>query len=114
MKSEILAHLHDILRSAKAIREFTANRTFNDYSSDEFFRSAVERKFEIIGEALNRIKRDAPEILDQIPQHRDIVSFRNILVHGYDTINDRIVWDVIEEELDDILDAVESLLRSNG
>ena len=49
--------------------------------------------------------------MQQIPKHRDIISLRNILVHGYDTIDDRIVWGIIEEELGALLDAVDTLLQ---
>jgi len=56
-------------------------------------------------------KREDPELLQQIPEQRAIISFRNILVHGYDTIDDRIVWDIIEEELGALLDTVDTLLQ---
>ncbi len=111
MKDNFLAYLDDILRSGRAIKAFVAGCTFEDYSSDELLRSGVERKLEIIGESLNRIKRDEPELLQQIPEHRNIISFRNILIHGYDTIDDRVVWGVIEEELDALLNAVDTLLQ---
>src|SRR5512139_4168974 len=100
MKREILAHLHDIRHAGQAVRDFIAGRSFQDYCGDELLRSGVERKFEIMGEALNRIARDDPPVLNQIRDYRDIISFRNILVHGYDTIDDRIVWDIIQTELD--------------
>ena len=73
--------------------------------------SGIERKFEIVGEALNRIKRDAPEMLDQIREHRSIISFRNILVHGYNGISNRIVWGVIEEDLDNLIEDVGILIK---
>ncbi len=111
MKDESLAHLHDVLQSGRAIKGFISNRTFESYTSDELLRSAVERKFEIMGEAINRIKRDEPSLLSRIRNYRDIISFRNILVHGYDTIDDRIVWGVIEEDLDDLVEDVEKLLQ---
>jgi uncharacterized protein with HEPN domain len=110
MRDEILAHLHDILQTGRAIKEFISGKTFEEYISDDLLRSAVERKFEVMGEALNRIKRDAPEILPQIRYNRDIISFRNILVHGYDAIDDRIVWGVIEEDLDSLIEDVDRLL----
>ena len=111
MKDEILAHLHDVLQSGRAIKEFISNRTLESYTSDELLRSAVERKFEIMGEAINRIKRDEPSLLSRIRNYRDIISFRNILVHGYDTIDDRIVWGVIEEDLNDLVEDVDKLLQ---
>lgn len=113
MKNEILAHLHDIAQSGRAVKEFLSNRTFKEYTSNELLRSAVERKFEIIGEALNRIRDAEPEILSQIRNYRDIVSFRNILTHGYDTIDDRIVWNIIEDDLDSLIEDVEKLLKSS-
>lgn len=111
MKDEILSHLHDILQAGRAIKGFIAGCTFDQYSSDELLRSGVERKLEIIGEALNRIKRDEPELLQQIREYRDIISFRNILVHGYSAIDDRIVWGIIEEDLDSLLKDVDNLLQ---
>ena len=62
------------------------------------------------GVALNRIGRDNPALLDQIREHRTIVSFRNILAHGYDSIDNRIVWGIIEEDLGELLEDVERLL----
>jgi uncharacterized protein with HEPN domain len=110
MKDEVLKHLYDIREAALAIKAFIAGRSFDDYSKDELLRSGVERKFEIIGEALNRIRRDNPSLMDRIRDHRDIISFRNILVHGYDSIDDRIAWGIIEEDLDRLLEDISELL----
>ena len=106
---EVLAHLHDILLAARSVKQFVADRTFTHYASDEQLRSAVERKFEIMGEALNRIGKNDPGLLARIRDHRDIISFRNILIHGYDAIDDRIVWGVIEEDLDTLIEDVAKL-----
>jgi uncharacterized protein with HEPN domain len=111
MKDESLAPLHDILTAGSAVRLFVSGRSFEDYTTDDLLRSAVERKFEIIGEALNRVRRDDPVVLDRIREHRSVISFRNILVHGYDTIDDRIVWSVIQDGLPRLLDDVQQLLR---
>jgi uncharacterized protein with HEPN domain len=110
MKDEILKLLHDIREAALAIFQFVSGKTFDDYGQDELLRSGVERKFEIIGEALNRIRTEDPIILEKLREHRSIVSFRNILAHGYDNIDDRIVWGIIEEDLGNLLEDVEELL----
>jgi uncharacterized protein with HEPN domain len=110
MKDDLLKHLYDIREAALAIKAFVTNKTFEDYSGDELLRSAVERKFEIIGEALVRMRRDDPSVLERIGDQRDIVSFRNILVHGYDSIDDRIAWGIITEDLDRLLEDVLKLL----
>ena len=114
MRDEILKHLYDIKEAASAISRFITGKTFEDYEQDELLRSGVERKFEIIGEALNRIRRDDPAILDQIREYRNIVSFRNILAHGYNSIDDRIVWGIIEEDLDDLLTDVDKLVSEES
>jgi len=74
MRDETLQHLHDIQQAGMAIKAFVAGRSFDDYAADDMLRSSVERKFEIIGEALTRVKRDEPEILRLIHEHRDIIS----------------------------------------
>ena len=69
-------------------------------------RSAVERQFGIIGEALSRLAKDSPEVVARIPDHGKIIGFRNILVHGYASVDDRIVWGVIEIHLASLREAV--------
>ena len=110
MKDDTLAHLHDLLQAGNDIKRFVADKTFDDYKSDTLLRSGVERKFEVMGEALTRIRRDDEEVLISIRHNRDIISFRNILIHGYDTIDDRIVWGVIKEDLDNLIEDVTHLL----
>ena len=91
MEDELLKHFYDIKEAASAILRFVRGKTLDDYEQDDLLRSGVERKFEIIGEALNRIKGAHPTVLDQVREHRSVVSFRNILAHGYDSIDNRIV-----------------------
>ncbi len=110
MKDDTRAPLYDVLQAGQAIKKFVAGRSFEEYEKDELLRCAVERKFEIMGEALNRIYHDEPKILDQIRDHRDIISFRNILIHGYDAIDNRIVWGVIEEDIGRLIEDVNKLL----
>ena len=110
MKDETLAPLHDILQAGHDIESFVTGRTFDDYRSDAMLRSAVERKFEIMGEALNRIRKTDEQVLEQIRDYRDSISFRNILIHGYDTIDDRVVWGVIQEDLANLLEDAGNLL----
>ena len=64
MKDDTLAHLDDVPRAATFIKEFVKGKTFEEYQCDELFRSGVERKFEITGEALVRIRTDDPTVLE--------------------------------------------------
>jgi hypothetical protein len=56
-------------------------------------RAAVERQFEIIGEALRRLLSEDRETAERISQHKRIIAFRNILTHGAE-VDDRIVWGI--------------------
>jgi uncharacterized protein with HEPN domain len=96
MQLEVKKYLADAQQAIGRIREFTSGQSFEEYSSNAMLRSAVERQFEIIGEALNRISKVDALLLQRISDSRRIIAFRNILIHGYDAIDDAVVWDVIE------------------
>ena len=112
MKPELRENLGDALKHGREIQRFVLGMTLEQYSADEKTRLAVERSFEIIGEALNRSYKLDPERVDAIPNYRQIISFRNILAHCYDTVEDRIVWGIIEKSLHLLLGDLESLLKS--
>ena len=71
----------------------------------------MERHFEIIGEAMNRIAKYDPETAGRIGDYARIIAFRNILIHGYDLINHEEVWKIIKNNLPDLLSQVEELLN---
>ena len=75
--------LWDIERAAAAIERFIAGLEFETYASSELVHTAVERKFEIIGEALSQLARRDLTLAARIPGHREIIAFRNLLIHGY-------------------------------
>jgi len=64
----------------------------------------------MIGEALNRISRIDAELLVQIRDYRNIISFRNILAHGYDSVEERVVWGIIEADLDNLISDAEKMI----
>jgi uncharacterized protein with HEPN domain len=93
------AYLWDAKTGADVIAEFVRGRTFDDYAADAMLRSAVERQFEIIGEALRRFEKTAPDLALRLPEQSQAIAFRNILIHGYDSIDDGIIWRTIHESL---------------
>ena len=95
MESKSPKLVEDIRDAAAFVRQATENKTLDDYRSDRLLRQAVERNFEIIDEAVGRLAKVDPTTAAKIGQHAQIVSFRNLLIHGYDLINDAQVWDVI-------------------
>jgi uncharacterized protein with HEPN domain len=91
--------LWDAQHASERIVRFTANKSFIEYEADEYLRSAVERQFEIVGEAMSQLRRIDPDTAAAVPQLSRIVAFRNILVHGYANVDNRLVWGVLETDL---------------
>ncbi len=110
MRIEVRENLEAIIEHGSQIEEFVSELTFETYANDPKTRLAVERAFEIIGEALNRIAKMEPEVLEHITDHRKIISFRNILAHCYDSVEDKIVWGIVEDALPQLMDQVRCLL----
>jgi uncharacterized protein with HEPN domain len=114
MNSNIKKLLFDVRESARSIHRWCEGRTFSDYEKDRQLRRAVEREFEIIGEALNRLTRTDAEMAARIGELPRIVGFRNRIIHGYDTVDDAVVWGVIEVHLPILLAEVEALAAEAG
>jgi uncharacterized protein with HEPN domain len=74
----------------------------------------VERQFEIIGEALSRLSKEAPDLADRVPNLRNIVGFRNVLIHGYAVIDDGRVWGIVTTLLPSLRATVTALLTELG
>ncbi len=77
-------------------------------------RSAVERQFEIIGEAASRLAQADPALAEKLREHRRMIAFRNILIHAYATIDDRIVWGVVEGNLPQLRQEINALLATDA
>ena len=92
-------YLSDILIAIDLIKSFTQGiDSFDDFSSDLKTQSAVERQLSIIGEAVNKFRQECPdEILENTQQ---IVGFRNRIIHAYDSIDNSIVWVILNRYLD--------------
>jgi len=105
--------LLDMQESCQAIQTYCHGKTLPSYVANRQLRRATEREFEIIGEALNRLSKTAPETAAHILQLERIISFRNRVIHGYDTVDDEVVWGVIERHLPALKADVDSLLEAD-
>ena len=114
MKREAQKYLYDIWRAVELLSAFTADKAFADYERDAMLRAAVERQFEVIGEATAQLARHDEALVVRIGEYRRIVAFRNILIHGYADVDNRLVWDVVETKLPILRRDVEALLREAG
>jgi len=110
MQRDAKAYLWDVSNAADSIRAFTAGKDIDAYLQDELLRAAVERKFGIIGEALSQLLRNFPQYRDRITLVGDIVAFRNQIVHGYATVRDDMVWEIVQAYLPGLQTEVEKLL----
>ncbi len=110
MQRDARAYLWDVLSAADAIHRFVAGVDASTYSEAEVIHSAVERKFEIIGEALGQLLKLDPAMADQVPNVREIIAFRNLLIHGYAAVEHARVLRIVEESLPGLRSAVAELL----
>ena len=110
MEHDPKGYIFDILQACKHIKQFTAGKNFDEYASDILLKSAVERQFGIIGEALSKVKKEEPNLLDQIRESEKIIAFRNVVVHGYDIISDQMVWDIVSTKIDNLLEDCKQII----
>ena len=110
MQPDRRKYLYDTQQACQRVRRFTQDRTLDDYLKDELLRSAVERQFEIIGEALSQLHKVDPAMTSRIREFRRIVAFRNILIHGYASIHNETVWGVVQNDLPVLTRQVDDLL----
>lgn len=113
MRLEARKYLFDMQQAAELIARFTAGRTFEDYAADPMLRSAVERQFEILGEALGKLKKLDLELAGHISDHRRIIAFRNVLIHGYDVVLNEVVWGVVETQIPILRETLAELLTAD-
>ncbi|MDQ3043554.1 MAG: DUF86 domain-containing protein [Chloroflexota bacterium] len=106
--------LDDIASAAAFVLEKTEGIGLDDYQADLFRRYAVERTFEIMGEALLRIERTDPGTAARISDYRQVIGLRNRLAHGYDDIDNRRVLAIAHDFLPQLKAEVEELLREVG
>jgi uncharacterized protein with HEPN domain len=78
--------LEDVRGAAAFVLEATREKSLADYRHDRLLRQAVERNFEIIGEAVGRLAKLDPATAARISEYHQIIAFRNLLIHGYDLV----------------------------
>lgn len=98
MTDRVAKRLRDALAACRAITAFTDGVEFSGYEANELLRSGVERKLEIVGEALKRAEDEDATLAARIPELRGIVGLRNRIIHGYDAVDDEIVWDIVQSK----------------
>ena len=114
MARKVEPAIHDILETINRVQTKTAGRTFAEFQADWELRFIVQRAIEIISEASRRL---SPEIKATRPEIRwpSIAGIGNVLRHEYHTISDKIIWDVVQEDLPELRIAIEAIAaRTSG
>ena len=110
MRPESAKYLYDIIKACEAILNFIEGKSYTDYENDLLLQSGVERQLMIIGEALNQAIGDDPEIAELIPNSREIINLRNVIVHGYAVVENETIWGILQSDLPDLYDQVRKIL----
>ncbi len=113
MDNKTNKYLFDINSAIEEIELFLSERpkTFETFCNDLCFRRAVERNIEIIGEAMNRILKEYPDI--SITNARRIVDTRNYVIHGYDSLALDILWSIVVNHLPKLKIEISTLINSD-
>ena len=112
MDERVEKWLYDALQAIDEIESFHASapKDLGLYKQNILLKRATERELEIIGEAINRIKKYAPDTLTSISESDNIVGMRNQVIHAYDSISDEIVWAVVIRHIPKLKTEIQSLL----
>ncbi|HOT15083.1 MAG TPA: DUF86 domain-containing protein [Bacteroidales bacterium] len=111
MNEKVLKSLYDIKLAIEEIDTFfsTRDKRFDDYTNDLLLKRAIERNLEIIGEAMNRILKEDPQI--SIDNAKRIVGLRNQIIHGYDSVSDENIWGIVINHLPKLKDEISKLIQ---
>ncbi|MBB4735618.1 uncharacterized protein with HEPN domain [Micrococcus cohnii] len=106
------AHLWDAREACVAALGFVCDLTEEEFHASDLHRSAVERQLEILGEALKRLRRDAPDLAGTITGVDQAIGMRNILAHEYGVVDHALVWSVVTRRLTPMAEQLDLLLDS--
>ena len=104
----------EVEQAGEAIERFTEGMDYAAYGSDFRTQAAVERKFDIIGEALNILSTSNPELAERVPRTCKVIDFRNRLIHGYSSVIPGRVWDNAQNHLPQLRQVTQTLLAELG
>ena len=112
MQPETEKFLYDVFQACEALLQFTEGKNLDDYNGDLLLRSAVERQLMIIGEALSQAEKIEADLSEAVGNVRQIVNLRNVIVHGYSTVEDETIWGILQEHVPKLHEQVKGLLEA--
>ncbi|HEU0164908.1 MAG TPA: HepT-like ribonuclease domain-containing protein, partial [Thermomicrobiales bacterium] len=111
MKLETAKRLSDARDACVELREITADETLGGFLDNRIPKLAVWKLIEIVGEALRQAEHTDRTIATRLPNIREVVDTRNRIVHGYDSVSFRVLWEIVESEIPPLQGLLEDLLR---
>lgn len=111
MRVESAALLWDVQDACQQVQNFVEGVDYAEYSTNALVRSAVERQLEIVGEALNTLRKIDPHVAEQVPDLHRIIGLRNVLIHGYAVVDNTIVWSAVTDRVPEIILTVQRLAK---
>ena len=106
--TELLEYLNDIIDAGQKIEQYTRGMDYEDFASDQKTVDAVLRNFEVIGEAAKNVPNEIYDKYSEIPWS-EMPEMRDKLIHGYATIELRIVWMTIQEEIPTLIPQIKTV-----
>lgn len=103
--------LHDAKVSLERIIRYTKGRTLEEFLVDDYFQGAVERRFEVLAEALRGAESMTPELRDQFPEMAEIIGLRNRIAHSYDELNYVTLWEIATVDAPSLLPRIQLALE---
>ncbi|MDD1728608.1 MAG: DUF86 domain-containing protein [Methanospirillum sp.] len=113
LQREIKKLFWDILLAGEDIQIFTENVEFAEYKLNRLLQAAVERKLGIIGEAVGHVIRLEPALNEIIIDAPHIISLRNRLIHGYDSLSSEIIWGICEHDLPVLMKTIRTCIETD-
>jgi len=101
-----LPFIEHIKQAIALIEEYLGNYSYSQFAKDQKTRDAVIRQLEIIGEAATNLEEEFRNTCSEIPW-REIVDFRNVLIHDYWEIDLELVWKAATEEIKELKKALD-------
>ena len=113
MSERSLKLLVDAISAIDSAREFVADATFDHYCNDHMLRSAVERQLEILGEACSQLDKLSDYWRVQIPDLGLAIGLRNRIIHGYDSVDDEMVYETLHVDIPSLRQVLQAALDEN-
>ena len=109
MQRDENAYLLDMLLAARDALEFAAGLTFSQFEQSRLHQHAVVKAVQNVGEAASRVSADTKQAHPEIPW-RQVIGMRNRLIHAYFDINLDILWQVVQDDLPELIAQIEPLV----